>query len=716
MLPRNIFNINKIIGFLLILSILVALFTIFFEKKVEASYNSKFKNYPGYEELIKKLQEAHPNWEFEILETGLNWTEAIIAESTGHHGLNVVPKSWESAWKCGCSTKVDAGWACASTAAVAYYMDPRNSLNEDYIFQFEQLSYDAEVQTRTGVETILSDCNYMQGKITYYDTNGKKQTMNKTYIDVLIEAAKKYNISPLHLASRIRQEQGAGNAGTMISGTWTNNGVSYKGYYNYFNINAYGSTTEAILRSGLEHAKKQGWTNPEKSIMGGAEFLAREYVSYGQNTLYLQKFNVNDKNGNYYSYQYMTNVSASKSEGESVREAYRDMGMLTKESKIKFRIPVYKNMPEMKAARPGTEQIVTQDVQINNSNVIVRSGKGTNYSAITTLSKGTKILRIELDNSKDSNGRYWDKVVLNNGSKGYISREYLTALSLQSNCNEEYIVSAYTNFRNGPGTKGTISTTIIKLLSPGQRLTVVEKGKYESVDGESWYRVKLADGSYGYVGTGYIKPYNEVTDTVDKVIVVCTDGLNIRKEPSSKSTILKAVTEGTILTRTGKDVKSSDTKYTWDKVTTSSGTVGYVVREDPTTKKAWIEPYNNSGGNSNTGSPNTDFKLNGSNLISKPNITVATVKKQMKDAVIKKGSTTIADKDNIGTGYTITTGGKTYTIVVKGDANRRWKNIISRLCKSKKSNAKKSYFNKRARTSSRCNRRWKDIISRLCKN
>ena len=199
--------------------------------------------------------------------------------------------------------------------------------------------------------------------------------------------------------------------------------------------------------------------------------------------------------------------------------------------------------------------------------------------------------------------------------------------------------------------------------------------------------------------------------------MVCTDGLNIRKEPSSKSTILKAVTEGTILTRTQKDVKSSDTKYTWDKITTSSGTVGYVVREDPTTKKAWIEPYNNgNGGNSNTGPQNTDFKLNGSTLVSKPNITVEVVKKQMKDAVIKKGSTTIANKDNIGTGYKITTGGKTYTIVVKGDANRRWKNIFSRLCKSKKSNVKKSYFNKRARTSSRCNRRWKDIISRLCKN
>lgn len=671
MLSKNIFNISKLIYLIAIICILSSLFTFFLEKETKAAYSSKFKNYPGYESLLKELQAAHPNWEFEILETGLDWSATIIAESTGYHGKNVVPSSRGSAWKCSCDKTVDVNWKCASTAAVAYYMDPRNSLNEDYIFQFEELSYD-DKQTVDGVKKILSDCNYMQGNITYYDTAGKQQTINKTYVDVIMEAAKKYNVSPYHLASRIRQEQGTGNAGTMISGTWTGENGEYKGYYNYFNIKAYGKTNTEIFKSGLSHAKTKGWDNPEKAIHGGADFIAREYINYGQDTLYLEKFNVADKDGNYYSHQYMTNVSASKTEGEAVREAYRDMGLLTSNSKMKFKIPVYKNMPEMRAAQPGTEQIVTQDVQINENNVIVRNGKGTNYSAITTLNKGTKILRIELDNSKDANGRYWDKVVLSNGTKGYISREYLTQLSLQSNCNEQYIVSAYTNFRNGPGTKGSISTTIIKLLSPGQILTVVEKGKYENVDGEAWYRVKLSDGAYGYVGTGYIKPYDANVSDVDKVKVVCTDGLNIRKDPSSKATILKAVAVGTILTRTEKNVKSSDTQYTWDKVTTSSGVVGYVVREDPSTKKAWIEPLDN-GSSGNNGGINTSgkgFKTSGTNFICQPNITVENIKKELKDIVVKKGNTTISDKENVGTGYTITSGGKTYTILVLGDVNR----------------------------------------------
>ena len=662
MLPKSILIITKLISLLLVIFLLASLFSLFFTTKTQASYDSKFKNYPGYEALLKDLQEKYPNWEFELYDTGVSWSEAIIEESTGHHNLNQVSSSSGSAWKCSCG-KGGAGWVCASTAAVAYYMDPRNSLNEDYIFQFEQLTYDPDIQTKTGVETILSDCSYMQGKITYYDTNGKKKTIDKTYVDVIMEAAKKYNISPYHLASRIRQEQGT-TGSTAITGTWSGYSGEYKGYYNYFNVGAFGADTDSeVMKNCLEWAKNKGWTDPEKSIMGGAATLASDYISGGQDTLYFQKFDVVPEDG-YYTWQYMQNVAASKNEGEAIREAYRDMGMLTKTSKIKFKIPVYDDMPEQKASMPGMETIVTQDVQINANDVCVRNGKGTNYTVITTLKKGMKILRIELDNSKDSSGKYWDKVVLNDGRKGYISREYLTQISLQSNCNETYIVSAYTNFRNGPGTKGNITTTIIKLLSPGQMLTVVEKGKYENVDGEDWYRVKLSDGTYGYVGTGYIEPYDPETSQVDKVKVVCSDGINIRREPSTKSDILKAVAKGTILTRTEKDVKSSDTKYTWDKVTTSSGVVGYVVREDPDTKEAWIESLDGESSESENG-----FKLEDKNIVCEPNIKVSDIKKVYEGAVVKNGSSTVSDSSNVGTGYSLTYDGKTYTIIVLGDVN-----------------------------------------------
>ena len=672
MLKSKIFNKNgtmkRILSTVLLIIFLSYIFISIFTAKSEASYNSKFANYPGYEALIKDLQEAHPNWEFEILETGLEWSDVIKNETTAKHGRNVTNKNYGEWYcnTCGPSKQYEKGWYCASEMTVSYYMDPRNSLFEDYIFQFEQLTYDPTIQTRSGVEMIIADCNYLQGKITYYDPNTQtKKTMDKTYVDAIMEAAEKYNISPYHLASRMRQEQGPGNETSLISGTWSGRDGAYKGLYNYFNIKAYGDTTEDIIANGLTWAQKKGWTDPEKAILGGAEFLVSDYISGGQDTLYLQKFDVVDGGDGYYSWQYMTNVSATKSEAEEIREAYRDMGMLTKDSKIKFKIPVYKNMPEQRCPMPGMSQIVTENVEINADNVIIRSGKGTSYSAIDTLAKGTKLLRIELASSKDDDGIYWDKVVIGNNEKtkiGYVSRTYLTKLADITNSNEKYIVKSNTNFRNGPGTQ---NTTIIKLLSAGQIVTVIEKDKYKNVNGEDWYRVKLSDGTQGYVGTGYIEVYDENSYTYDRVKVVCSDGINIRKEPGTSADILKAVAQGTILTRTQKGASNKD-GYTWDKVTTSSGIVGYVVREDPTTKKQWIEPLSTS--NEVSTITGTGFKTSGSNVICQPNITVETIKKSASGAVIKQG-TEAKTTGNVGTGWTATYDGKNYTIVVKGDTN-----------------------------------------------
>ena len=591
----------------------------------------------------------------------MDWSEVIIAESTGYHGRNVVPSTRADAWKCACNKTVEDVWKCASTAAVAYYMDPRNSLNENYIFQFEQLTYDEKNQTKEGVELILKPCNYTQGKVTYYDSKGNKKTLDKTYVDVIMEASKEYNISPYHLASRIRQEQGAGNAGSMISGTWTGGDGNYKGLYNFFNICAYGKN---IVQNGLKYAKSQGWTDPEKSIKGGAKILASGYISIGQDTLYLEKFDVVNGGDGYYSHQYMTNVSASRTEGYTIRNTYTDMGLLSSESKIKFKIPVYKNMPEQICPQPGTEKPVTQDVEITENNVRVRKGKGTNYDIVTTLNKGTKILRIELDNSK-TGGYYWDKVVLADGTKGYAARTYLKQIDLQSNCNEQYITTRYTDFRNGPGTS---KTTVLKVLSAGQIVTIVEKDKYKSLDGNDWCRIKLSDGTYGYVTSNSFEAYDPTK--VDQLRIICTDGLTVRKSPSTSSSALASLYKGAIVTRTERNVESTNKNYIWDKIITSSGITGYIATRDIKNNEDWAEVI----GSNNPTDTTTEIKGNGfktceNNIVCQPKITVSNIKAVVKDAIIKKGDTVIADTANVGTGYTLTSDGKSYTIVVLGDVN-----------------------------------------------
>lgn len=61
-----------------------------------------------------------------------------------------------------------AGWVSASSNYIAYCMDPRNYLNDTYIFQFETLEY-APYQNVTGVGNILSG-SFMSGN--YSDTDG----------------------------------------------------------------------------------------------------------------------------------------------------------------------------------------------------------------------------------------------------------------------------------------------------------------------------------------------------------------------------------------------------------------------------------------------------------------------------------------------------------------------------------------------------------------
>ncbi len=66
----------------------------------------------------------------------------------------------------------------------------------------------------------------------------------------------------------------------------------------------------------------------------------------GQDTLYLQKFNVQGNSP--YTHQYMTNVQAPSSEAKKMAIAYGD----TTELGIVFKIPVYLNMPEYASELP----------------------------------------------------------------------------------------------------------------------------------------------------------------------------------------------------------------------------------------------------------------------------------------------------------------------------------------------------------------------------
>lgn len=630
--------------------------------------SDKLNNYPGYTELINELKQAHPDWNFTIFYTGLDWEQVIKNETTACHGRNVVPSSKSGAWKCAVCGETSYGgssWRCASEAAVSYYMDPRNWLNDTYIFQFENLSYNGDIQTVEGVQKIISSIKYMQGeRVTYTKTDGTKGTLDKSYAQIIMEAAKEAGISPYHLASRIRQEQGTGTTpGSTATGTYS----GYVGYYNFLNIKASGSTDSQVIVNGLEYAKNNNWTDPEISIKAGAKVLAKNYINDGQDTLYLQKFDVDNSDGTLYYFQYMQNVSVCLTEGSNARKAYEELGLI--DSSIEFIIPVYENMPETACPEPIDASIVTQNIKVLGTNVAVRSGASISATKITTVNTGDILLRIEIASTMND-GYYWDKVVLSDGTKGYMVRNYIVEIENVTNCNDTVVANTSVNLRNGPGLDGT---TIITTLVKGQVVTRIETGKY-NLNGYIWDRVVLVDGRQGYVAQNYIGiPNNgENGETTEEIIkVMCKSGLKVREQPGTDQKVITYLSNGDILTRTQKDVSTAN-GYIWDKVVTNDGIEGYVARGDST--EQYIEVVITPSIPEEPTTPtdkNSQFKLEDDNLICEPNTTIEDIKEKYSETeiIVKKSDGTIVDSGNVGTGYVITIADKTYTIIKLGDIN-----------------------------------------------
>ena len=528
----------------------------------------KLSKYPGYDTLIQNLQKKHPNWNFTILETGLDWNEVIKNETVASHGRNLIYYTYNGSWVCSkCGNRLyDSGkWKCASELAVSYYMDPRNWLNENNIFQFENLAYNGDIQNIDGVRKILSTVPWANGKnITYIKPDGTTGTINKTYADVIMEAAKEAGISPYHLAARIKQEQGAYQT---ASSTGRGDNETYKGYYNFLNIQATGSN---IIGNALRYAQTQEWNDPEKSIIGGAKFIASAYISRGQSTLYLQKFDVDNSDGSLYYHQYMQNVSAALTEGNTVRTSYESMGLI--DSSINFVIPVYNNMPGDTSFSPAGTATVTQNVKVTGDKVTIRSGKSTSDSEITKVNSGDILLRIEMAGSKE-NGYYWDKVVLSDGRKGYIARDFITQIDDVTNAKISAVANVNVNLRNGPGTS---DTKVITTVTSGQSVTIIETGKYDGLDGYNWSRIKLGNGTQGYLVSNYL---TEIAKTEYQIAYVnCSaDG---------KVYVRSGVGTGnSVITSVRKDEKVSVIKkaagtangYTWDKIVTSEGLEGYIA-------------------------------------------------------------------------------------------------------------------------------------------
>lgn len=310
-------------------------------------FESSIAGFPeSYKPYLRNLHASHPNWIFIPQNTGIDWDTFIAAEMVPERSLieRSVPDAYKGkqSWAYNPETGEYYGlsgynWVQASESAVKYYADPRNFLDEQGIFQFELLGYNGNLQTEDGVEAIL-DGTFMSHTIMPGDII--------TYAQTFCRVGQETQTSPYMLAARVRQEQGTAGSSPLISGNYP----GYENLYNFFNIGAYGSTSEEIFVNGLTRARNEGWNSRFNSIQGGARILSGNYISKSQDTLYLQKFHVVNNGYTLFTHQYMQNIRGAVNEARTAYNTYSSIGIM--DNALIFKIPVYSNMPVVRCPKP----------------------------------------------------------------------------------------------------------------------------------------------------------------------------------------------------------------------------------------------------------------------------------------------------------------------------------------------------------------------------
>lgn len=437
---------NKIIIICIIVLIILSKNSVIYG----ATKREGIENFPDtYKPYLKELQNKHPNWKFIALYTENDWNYVINNENI--FGKNLVPISYSDSWK---NTKeneynieIDSGWVDCSKQAVEYTMDPRNFLNEVRIFQFEQLSYSDMLNNKEGIEKILYGTEFYNRIVEYKDSSLNTIVTNEKYSEIILSGAKISGVSPYHLASRIKQEVGPFLSHNSISGEVR----GYEGLYNFYNIGATSSTEPmGAIINGLKYARdgknaseavknryKIPWNTKEIAVRGGAIFIGSSYINIGQDTIYFQKFDVNnEKKSELFNHQYMTNILAPYSESKSIYNGYVKSDLI--DLSMNFVIPVYENMPELQTESPNIQK--SEYIEDNtkmyadvSGNLNVRSGPGTSYEIIKGINRNEIITRIAKGNQS---GELWDRVILADGIVGYVFQNYLKEYIEQPNLGE----------------------------------------------------------------------------------------------------------------------------------------------------------------------------------------------------------------------------------------------------------------------------------------
>lgn len=299
----------------------------------------------AYKAELRKLHADYPNWKFKAIHTGISWNDFIYRE-TNPVSTSLVQTTSPDSWKSSDPRAIDpktgehrifdsGGWVAASKQIVEYFADPRNSLDNKYIFQFLSNEFDEATQTSSALSTVIGS-SFLSGS-TPVDNYS-------SYNALIMDSGKTYGVSPLTIASMIIHEQGFDGKGGCINGS-----IAGIRYYNFYNVGAYAYGGNSAVTNGLIYAKNQGWDTRSKSILGGTQWFARNYVKDNQYTLFFQRFNVLNGINAVGTMQYATSIWMANSEGYSIAAPYLSKPKLA----LTFALPVFNDMPTYPCPVPG---------------------------------------------------------------------------------------------------------------------------------------------------------------------------------------------------------------------------------------------------------------------------------------------------------------------------------------------------------------------------
>ncbi|MBC1811280.1 SH3 domain-containing protein [Listeria booriae] len=209
-------------------------------------------------------------------------------------------------------------WFNASQSDTTYYLNPNNfSKNTPAYLQFLVLSKPTNVDINEVNQKILNGKGILADKGASFN-----------------QAAVLSNVNEIYLISHALLESGNGSsqlANGVIVSSVGGLPVTPKKVYNMYGIGAIDSNP---LVGGSEYAYKQGWDTPEKAIIGGAAFVAQNYISKGQDTLYKMRFNP----ANPGVHLYATDIGWALKQTTGMQKLYDQLSSYTQD----FDIPKYK--------------------------------------------------------------------------------------------------------------------------------------------------------------------------------------------------------------------------------------------------------------------------------------------------------------------------------------------------------------------------------------